>query len=88
MNMVSFETKSGPPIAYHDAKITPFSQSLRIQPPGFPGGLIWNRPASVLVVGADGQEQVLLVQDITRQIVWTLAGATLLIALFAWLRRK
>jgi hypothetical protein len=34
------------------------------------GGLIWNRPASVLTVDADGRERLLPVQDITRQTLW------------------
>jgi hypothetical protein len=78
--ILSIENQGGAPIRTRNAALTPFSQALRIQLPGLPGGLVWNRPTSVLVVNNDGQEQVLPIQDVTRQIVWTLLGASTLIA--------
>lgn len=76
---LSIETQSGAPIQFRDLQLIPFARSVYLQVPGLRGGLIWNRPASVLVIDAEGREQVLPVQDLTRRIVWTLLGGTLIL---------
>ena len=76
--ILSVETLSGSEVAWHGYRLIPFSQAVRLQIPGLPGGLIWNRPVSVLVRQADGSEQVLPVPDPTRQITCVLAGLSLL----------
>ncbi len=74
---ISLETHAGEPIISGGTKVLPFSQALTIRFPFFSGGLIWNRPVSVLEVSADGHEQVLVIHDTTRiaQIVLLSAGA-------------
>ena len=74
--LLNFEQKAGDPIIVGDYRIIPFAQSLRLQFPGWRlGGVIWNRPASVLVMTPDGQEKVLPVHDITRRVQLSLLGA-------------
>jgi hypothetical protein len=81
-DLMSIETHSGTPIPYKEGKLIPFHQSVCLRIPGLHGGLVWNRPTSVLVIKADGGEQVIPVQDVTRQVVWSLFGITLVMALF------
>ena len=85
MNLLNVEIRAGDPISINEHTITPFAQSMQVTIPGMNGGLIWNRPVSILVQTKDGEEQVLSVPDVTRQTIWTLFGATILITLFAWL---
>jgi hypothetical protein len=82
------ENYSGQPVSYRGTTIIPFSRVLRIQIPGISGGLIWNRPVSVLTVDADGQERLFPVRDITRQVVWGLLGLTFLVGLFTLGKRR
>ena len=83
--LVQVETHAGIPIKHGRITITPFARSLRIGSTGKHGGLIWNRPASILIQSADGEEQIMPIPDITRQILWTLLGVSVLIALLAWI---
>lgn len=81
---VDIETRSGEPIQAGGRTLTPFSQVLQIRIPGLSGGLIWNRPVSVLAVSDDGQEQVIPVPDLTRQVQWGLLGSSLAGSLLLW----
>ena len=81
-DFVSIETYSGEKISYKGAEILPFVQSFQIRVPWINGGLVWNRPVSVLVKTQEGQEAVIPIQDITRQVVWSLLGATFFMWLF------
>ena len=78
---LSIETHGGAPLRRQGYQLVPFVQSVRVQIPGLPGGLIWNRPVSVLAIAEDGEEQVIPVRDATRQLILALLGATL----FTWL---
>ena len=66
MPFITIETLPGETIQAGTNKITPFSQAVKLILPGTTGGLIWNRPVSVLVQGDDGSQQVLPVVDVTR----------------------
>ena len=70
------ETRAGKPVDAAGRKIVPFSQALILSFPGAPGGLIWNRPVSVLVQESDGSEIVIPVVDYTRRVELALLGAT------------
>jgi hypothetical protein len=87
-----YETRQGEPVLVAGRRITLLSKALVIRLPGFNGGLIWNRPASVLVTSEDGQEQSLPVVDVTRMAIWNMLGASmaffLVIGLFRLVRRK
>jgi hypothetical protein len=79
---LNYEQKAGDSMTIGDFRIVPFSRTLRVQFPGrWLGGLIWNRPASVLVTSRDGQEQVIPVHDVTRRVQFSLLGAGILGAL-------
>jgi hypothetical protein len=82
------ENRVGEPVLAGDYRIIPISRALILKFPGRRGGIIWNRPVSVVAQTADGQEQVLPVRDITRQILLALYGSSLLSALLMWLVRK
>lgn len=79
--IISVENKAGEPIQFGATRLAPFSQCVRVQIPGLRGGIIWNRPLSVLVTHADGDEEVIPVPDITRIVIWSLLGA----AALSWL---
>ena len=78
MSFIINETKAGKPIQAGDTTLVPFANSIQVRVPFIPGGLIWNRPVSVAVQTAQGQEYILPVQDVTRQIYFALIGASLI----------
>ena len=84
-SFVQIETRAGDPVSVGDTEIVPLARSLCIQPPGFPAGLIWNRPSAVIVRTADGQERMLPVPDVTRQKQLRLLGIGLIGSLLIWL---
>lgn len=79
------ETRAGDPIPVGDMTIVPLAKSYQVRFPGKVGGVIWNRPASVVVQTAPGQEYVLPIRDVTRQAQIALIGSSLLAGLLAWL---
>ncbi len=85
MPWITQEIRAGAPYQVGDHTITPLANVFRIQIPHLNGGLIWNRPAAVVVQGPDGCEQTLPVQDVTRLAIWALFGASLLAVTLAWL---
>lgn len=87
-DFVSIETHSSAPVQREGFQLVPFVQTVRLQIPGLPGGLIWNRPVSVLVINANGEERALPIQDVTRQVVLALLGAALLTWLFLKKRKR
>jgi hypothetical protein len=52
------------------------------------GGIIWNRPVSVVVQSEGGVEQLLPVRDITRQVQLALFGGALFSVLTLWSVRR
>jgi hypothetical protein len=90
MPFFTIETMPGETVQAGANKITPFSQAIKLTLPRSMGGLIWNRPVSVLVQGADGSEQVLPVVDVTRIAQLALLGIGLAGGFIFWLinRRK
>jgi len=82
------ETRGAPPIQAGGRTLTLFSQALTVKIPRIPVGLVWNRPASVLVSGEGGQEEILPVKDVTRQVIWSLWGAALVTAILAGIARR
>jgi hypothetical protein len=71
-----------------DYDLTPQTNVLSIKLRGRHGGFIWNRPRSVIVRTIDGEERILPVQDITRNIIWgMLAGAMVGVMLIGMMKR-
>jgi hypothetical protein len=88
-SLLRIETLTGQPVKVKDTQLHVRSQVVQLRFPFISGGLIWNRPIAVLVRTADGQDQILLVRDVTRTavlmlLIFGLAG-TFLLMLF---RRK
>lgn len=83
-NFLHVENMAGRSIQAGAHRIVPVSQSVRLQIPGLPGGLIWNRPVSVVVTTPDGQEQVLPIRDLTRIAQLTIFGAAILGSFLFW----
>ena len=54
----------GPPVKLGEGEVTPYSRATIVQFPGI--GLVWNRPAGVLVKRSDGSEAELPIRDVTR----------------------
>ena len=82
---LNVEIKAGEPVKTGDHTVTPFAQSVTFTIPGWTGGLIWNRPVSVLVESPDGKEEVLPVVDVTRQAQFGLAGAAIGAVAITWM---
>ena len=69
------EIRSGETQHVGDYDITPQTSVFLVKLRGQHGGLIWNRPKAVIIRKIDGEESVLPVQDVTRNIMWgMLAG--------------
>ena len=71
-SLLRIETLTGQPIRVKDTQVHVRSQVVQLRLPSANGGLIWNRPVSVLIQTQDGQEQILSVPDVTRAAVLTL----------------
>lgn len=64
--LIQVQTRPGAEIHSGSLRLTPYAQSVTFHPPGAQGGLIWNRPVSVLARLPDGSEVSLPVRDVTR----------------------
>jgi hypothetical protein len=76
-NFIHVENMAGRSIQAGENQIMPVSQAVRLHLPGLPGGLVWNRPVSVVVTTPDGQEQVLPIRDLTRIVQLLIFGAAI-----------
>lgn len=83
--ILDVKINAGEPVYAKDYKIIPFAQSIKITAPGITGGFIWNRPVSILVQKADGEETVIPITDVTRLAIFGLIGAALGVILSGWL---
>jgi hypothetical protein len=84
MRLIQYETRAGDPVISGETKIIPFSRALNIKLPGLHGGVIWNRPVAVLIQTAEGEEDLLLIRDVTRQVQWRLVAGSILVLLLTW----
>ena len=78
------ETRNGRPLRVKGAQVHVRSQVVQLRLADTHGGLIWNRPVSVVVRRPDGQEQILPILDVTRSavlalLVLSLVGTFLLV---------
>lgn len=78
MSIIESMVKKGDTVQAGDFEVTPLTQVLKVQIPGYHVGWIWNRPKAVLVRTPDGQEQVLPVTDVTRITIWAILAGGLL----------
>lgn len=82
---ISLETYAGEQIIVGDKQFLPFSQAFTIRFPSSNGGIIWNRPLSVLETSPDGDEQVIRIYDVTRIAQILLLSIGVLGSLLIWL---
>ena len=72
-SILRVETLTSPPVTAQDTQVRVRSQLVHLRFPAVNGGLIWNRPASVVVRTTNGQEKIIPILDMTRIIIYTLA---------------
>ena len=73
-SILRIDTLTSAPIPTPDAQVYIRSQAVQVRIPAIHGGLIWNRPVASVVRTADGQEKVIPILDITRLVLFVLAG--------------
>ncbi|MDH4137568.1 MAG: hypothetical protein OEW09_12775 [Anaerolineae bacterium] len=79
-DMFKWQTISGDKVTVGDVTVTPQSQALTIRWPN--GGLVWNRPAAVLVERGEQTERIPIV-DVTRIAQLGLLGLSLVFTTMA-----
>jgi hypothetical protein len=72
---IELETREGNPVQASGWKITPLSRALKIKFPFLNGGLVWNRPSSIIVEGPDQLQRTIQVEDTTRLAQIAIVGA-------------
>ncbi|HLA99016.1 MAG TPA: hypothetical protein VJL34_11225 [Anaerolineales bacterium] len=87
------DTNAGQPVQIGRTKIITFARVVRFEFPGAMGGLIWNRPLSLLVKKEDGSESVLDIPDVTRQaqlalLAFGLLGGILISFVLSFIRKR
>ena len=85
--LLTVENQAGQSIRFKGNTLVPFAQVWQLKPPWTKGGLIWNRPVSVVVRDAQNLETVVTIQDVTRQISWLLFGLSFASVMLAFLTR-
>jgi hypothetical protein len=73
-SILRVETRTSPPMEIPDAQLYVRSRFFQLRFPAGNGGLIWNRPVAIVVRPLNGQEKVIPVLDVTRIVLFTLAG--------------
>jgi len=74
MGLIQTENRAGKPIPAGSTFIVPIERMVKVQPPGMWGVALWHRPSAVVVQHPDGSDEVIEIQDPTRQAVLTLLG--------------
>lgn len=85
MSVITNETRAGKPILFAGKTIVPFANSIQVRIPFIQGGVVWNRPVAVAVQTTQGEEYILPIQDVTRQILFSLIGASIIGAILIFL---
>lgn len=85
MRWITLESHVGEAVQAGARRLTPLSSVVRLEIPGWHGGVIWNRPAAILVSEPDGQERLLPVRDKTRVAQLLILGAGMLGSWLIWL---
>jgi hypothetical protein len=85
MSLIQLENRVGNPIKAGTFKLLPIEQSLQFQPPGMRFFFFWRKPSSVVVQYPDGNDEVLEIQDPTRQAQIMIWGLALIIPFIVWL---
>ncbi len=78
------QTSAGEPISAGDLNIYPVARSYRIDFPAVHGGIVWNKPLSVVVEDSQGIRQIIPIQDRTRWLQIGILAAGLIVTLLTW----
>lgn len=79
------QTSAGEPVTAGDIKVYPVARSYRLNFPSGYGGIVWNRPRSVIVEDAMGRRQIIPIHDYTRRMQIGILASGLIVALLSWL---
>jgi hypothetical protein len=79
------QTSAGEPVSVGDLKVYPVSRSYRINFPSAHGGIVWNRPRSVIVEDSMGRRQIIPIHDYTRRLQIGILSAGFIMMLVTWL---
>ena len=74
MPLIYTENRAGKPIDLNGTLIVPIENSVRIQPPGMWGVLLWRRPSAVAIQHLNGSEEIIKIEDTTRKAQILLLG--------------
>jgi len=85
--LLTVENRAGQSIHFNGNTLVPFTQHWRLKLPWSKGGLIWNRPVSVVIRDAQNLETVIPIQDVTRQVSWLLFGLSFASVVLTFLAR-
>ena len=78
------QTSAGEPVITGDLKIYPVARSYRVNFPSDQGGIVWNRPLSVIVEDSRGNRQIIPIQDRTRQLQIGILAAGFIMSMITW----
>lgn len=67
MTLVNSENRAGTPIKVADYHILPIERVQHLQPPGKWGVLLWRRPSAVVIQHPSAPDEIIEIQDPTRQ---------------------
>ena len=84
MRWITLESRAGEAIKAGTRRLIPLTRVVKVHLPGQSGGVVWNRPAAVLVREADGRETQLPVRDVTRLAQLAILAAGLLGGWLIW----
>jgi hypothetical protein len=88
-SLLRMETLTSQPVKVKDTQLRLHSRVIQLRFPFLRGGVIWNRPVAVWVRTADGRDQTLPIQDVTRTAVLALLAFSLAVTfLFMLFRRR
>ncbi len=77
-NLVQISTRRSTPLTIHGGEVLLSTRTLEVRLPGSHGGIIWNRPSAVSIKRQDGNEQIVIVRDVTRLLQLAIFGSALL----------
>ena len=84
MSWLRNEHRTGSPIQVGERSLIPHTHVIQVDMPFVQGGYILNRPTSVTVREANGEEHRVTVPDVTRMVQIALIVMGLLWTIFLW----
>jgi hypothetical protein len=76
------------PVQVGENRLKLVSQALQIKIPGNWGGVIWNRPVTVIVESEDKDPHTIPIQDVTRRMQILAVLAATILTLVVWITSR